>query len=180
MARPCTGAATAKLARAEAALSASRLVDLERRRRPGGCDLGHLRAFHRYILGDVYGWASELRTVAISKGSLFCLPQHLASSAADVFGGLAEADRLRGLNREQFIGRVAEFLAECQRAASIPRGKRPHIRPDRLTLAGVLPDPPPGPCLSTREPDRRGESFEQVLEPAWLIPGPVRRHGRLP
>jgi cell filamentation protein len=101
-----------ELAEVEAALSASRLIDLERRRLPGSYDLNHLRAFHRYILGDVFGWAGELRTVSIAKGSLFCLPQHLASAAADVFGRLAAADRLRGLNREQFIGRIAEFLAD--------------------------------------------------------------------
>ena len=37
----------AELARAEAALSASRLIDLERRRLPGRYDLAHLQAFHR-------------------------------------------------------------------------------------------------------------------------------------
>ncbi len=63
-----------ELARAEAALSASRIVDLERRRLPGRYDLAHLRAFHRLILGDVYDWAGELRTVSIAKGSVFCLP----------------------------------------------------------------------------------------------------------
>jgi len=39
----------AELARAEAAPSASRLIDLERRRLPGRYDLAHLQAFHRYI-----------------------------------------------------------------------------------------------------------------------------------
>jgi len=57
----------AKLARAEAALSASRLIDLERRRLPGRYDLAHLQAFHRYILGDVYDWAGQLRTVSIDQ-----------------------------------------------------------------------------------------------------------------
>ena len=76
--------------RAEAALSASRLIDLERRRLPGRYDLAHLRAFHRCILGDVYAWAGQLRTVSIAKGSVFCLPQHLESYAADVFGRLAD------------------------------------------------------------------------------------------
>lgn len=101
-----------ELAQVEAALSASRLVDLERRRLPGSYDLDHLRAFHRYILGDVYDWAGELRTVSIAKGSVFCLPQHLVAYAGDVFGRLAAADRLRGLNRDQFIGQAAEFLAD--------------------------------------------------------------------
>jgi cell filamentation protein len=101
-----------ELAQIEAALSASRLVDLERQRLPGNYDLDHLRAFHRYILGDVFEWAGELRSVSIAKGSLFCLPQHLVTAGADVFGQLAAADRLRGLNREQFIGRTAEFFAD--------------------------------------------------------------------
>jgi fido (protein-threonine AMPylation protein) len=55
-----------ELAQAEAALSASRIVDLERRRLPGRYDLAHLRAFHRLILGDVYDWAGELRTVSFA------------------------------------------------------------------------------------------------------------------
>ena len=80
----------AELARAEAALSASRLIDLELRRLPGRYDLAHLEAFHRYILGDVYEWAGQLRTVSIAKGTVFCLPQHLESYAADVFGRLAQ------------------------------------------------------------------------------------------
>jgi cell filamentation protein len=101
-----------ELAQVEAALSASRLIDLERRRLPGKYDLDHLRAFHRYILGDLYQWAGELRTVSIAKGSLFCLPQHLESYGADIFGRLAGADRLRGLAREPFIGQLAEFLAD--------------------------------------------------------------------
>jgi cell filamentation protein len=42
-----------------AALSASRLIDLERRRLPGRYDLAHLQAFHRYIFGDVYDCASQ-------------------------------------------------------------------------------------------------------------------------
>lgn len=101
-----------ELAQVEAALSASRLIELERRRLPGGYELNHLRAFHRYILGDIFTWAGELRTVSIAKGSLFCLPQHLETAADDVFSRLAAADRLRGLNRDQFIGQLAEFLAD--------------------------------------------------------------------
>jgi PHD/YefM family antitoxin component YafN of YafNO toxin-antitoxin module len=38
------------------------------------------------ILGDVYEWGGALRTVSISKGSLFCLPQHLDSYGGDIFG----------------------------------------------------------------------------------------------
>jgi cell filamentation protein len=50
--------------------------------------------------------------VSIAKESVFCPPQHLDSYAADAFGRLTAADRLPGLNREQFITRLAEFLAD--------------------------------------------------------------------
>jgi hypothetical protein len=114
---------TAELARAEAALSASRLIDLERRRLPGRDDLAHLQAFHRYILGDIYDGAGQLRTVSIAKGSVFCLPQHLESYAADVFGRLGAADRLQGLARDPFIPALAGFCGEDERpllALAIP------------------------------------------------------------
>jgi cell filamentation protein len=102
-----------ELSQAEAALTASRLVDLERRRLPGSYDLAHLQAFHRYIFGDVYGWAGQLRTVSIAKGGeVFCLPQHLESYAADVFGRLAAADRLRGLSRDRFLRALAELVGD--------------------------------------------------------------------
>ena len=38
-------------------------------------DLSHLRAIHGKIFADIYDWAGQLRTVAIGKGTLFCLPQ---------------------------------------------------------------------------------------------------------
>jgi cell filamentation protein len=102
-----------ELSQVEAALTASRLVDLERHRLPGRYDLTHLRAFHRHIFGDVYDWAGQLRTVSIAKaGEVFCLPQHLESYATDVFGRLAAADRLRGLPRERFITQLAELLGD--------------------------------------------------------------------
>jgi hypothetical protein len=47
--------------------------------------------------------------VSIAKGSVFCLPQHLESYAADVFGRLAAADRLLLQRRPittSLIGRV--------------------------------------------------------------------------
>lgn len=64
----------AELAEREAALSAIRIAQLERRHLPSGYDLAHLQATHRLIFGDVYLWAGELRTVRISKGGdLFAL-----------------------------------------------------------------------------------------------------------
>jgi cell filamentation protein len=101
-----------ELARAEADLTASRLYDLQRTRLPGDYDLDHLRSFHRVIFGDVYDWAGELRTVSIGRGALFCLPQHLLTCGEEVFGRLARAFYLRGLDRSPFVGRLTEVLAD--------------------------------------------------------------------
>ena len=75
-------------------------------------DLSHLRAIHRRIFGDIYDWAGEIRTVAIAKGSLFCLPQYIETSAADIFGALRGEGCLRGLDRDAFVARLAHYLGE--------------------------------------------------------------------
>ncbi len=113
----------AELARAEAALSASRLIDLELRRLPGRYDLAHLEAFHRYILGDVYDWAGQPRTVSIAKGSVFCLPQHLESYAADVFGRLAAANRLRAWPGTPGSSLTSTPCTRSARATAAPSGR---------------------------------------------------------
>jgi cell filamentation protein len=75
-------------------------------------DLGHLREIHRRIFGDIYDWAGQIRTVAIAKGAMFCLPQYIESSAAVIFGELRGEDFLRGLDRDVFTGRLAYYLGE--------------------------------------------------------------------
>jgi cell filamentation protein len=103
----------AELAELEAAISAGRIAQLERRFMPGDYDTAHLRAVHRRIFGDLYPWAGELRTVKIAKGeSMFALPQHIAPYLASVLSDLANEDRLRGLEREDFVGRLAHYFAE--------------------------------------------------------------------
>lgn len=97
---------------AEADFSAVRLAGLQQRTLPGDYDLAHLQRFHERIFGDVYPWAGELRTVRIAKAGVFCLPQHLESFATEVFGRLASVDHLRGLDRETFIDRLTELLAD--------------------------------------------------------------------
>jgi cell filamentation protein len=78
----------------------------------GSYDLTHLQAFHREIFGDVYPWAGEIRVVGIARSDPFCLPQHIETYSADVFGGLAKERYLRGLRRHRFLDRLAHYLAE--------------------------------------------------------------------
>jgi len=102
----------AELAQAESELTSYRLIELRRAGLPGRHDLAHLQAFHRYIFGDLYDWAGELRSVSIGKGDLFCLPQHLGSFAEDVFGKLAQAGHLRDLERAAFVDGLTALLAD--------------------------------------------------------------------
>lgn len=78
----------------------------------GEYDLLHLRAFHRYLFAGLYEWAGELRTVVLAKTDLFCLPEHIESYGAEIFGKLAEEDRLQGLDQELFIERLAHYFGD--------------------------------------------------------------------
>jgi cell filamentation protein len=102
----------AELAQAESELTSYRLIELRRTDLPGRYDLPHLQGFHRYIFGDLYDWAGELRSVSIGKSDLFCLPQYLGSFAEDVFGKLAWAGYLRGLERVAFVDGLTMLLAD--------------------------------------------------------------------
>ena len=85
----------AELARAEAELTSYRLIELHARPLPGDYDLPHLQAFHRYIFGDVYDWAGELRTVTLGKGgALFCHPRDIVATADELFTRLARDNHL--------------------------------------------------------------------------------------
>lgn len=78
----------------------------------GAYDLAHLCAIHHRIFGDIYDWAGQVRTVAIAKGSVFCLPQFIEQSMAEISGQLREERFLRDLGRDTFVDRLAYYLGE--------------------------------------------------------------------
>jgi cell filamentation protein len=75
-------------------------------------DLAHLCEVHRRIFGDIYDRAGQVRTVAIAKGSMFCLPRYIEPSAAEIFRQLRNEHFLRGLDRDTFIDRLTYYLGE--------------------------------------------------------------------
>ena len=97
---------------AEREITHAALVFLKEAPVPPAYDLGHLCAIHRRILGDIYDWAGQLRTVAIAKGSWFCLPQYIESSAAETLRALHGESLLRGLHRDAFTERLTCYLGE--------------------------------------------------------------------
>jgi len=128
----------AELAERDAGLTAVRMAELEQRFVPGEYDLAHLQAVHRKIFGDLYPWAGELRTVKIAKGeSMFALPQHVAPYLTGVLSDLAKEDRLRGLERDEFVERLAYYYAEINAVHPFREGNG---RTQRAFLGRVAAD----------------------------------------
>ena len=101
-----------ELQAAEREITHAALILLKESPVPPSYDLGHLCVIHRRIFGDIYDWAGQLRTVAIAKGSWFCLPQYIESSAAEIFRALHGESLLRGLPRDVFTERLTYYLGE--------------------------------------------------------------------
>jgi cell filamentation protein len=99
----------AELEAAEREITHAALILLDESPVSPSYDLPHLREIHKRIFGDIYEWAGQIRTVAIAKGAVFCLPQYIDSSAAVIFRELRDEDCLR---RDAFVGRLAYYLGE--------------------------------------------------------------------
>ena len=103
----------ATLKQTEAAFVATRSYELSRTPLSGQFDLAHLQAIHRYLFGDVYEWAGQLRTVDISKGdNRFAHHSHIALAAVPIFKKLAEENYLAGLAPAAFSDRAAYYFGE--------------------------------------------------------------------
>jgi cell filamentation protein len=104
---------TAALEATEADLVAARSRELAQTPLEGGFDLAHLQAIHRYLFGDLYTWAGQLRTIDISKGgNLFAHHAHIGPAAAQIFKQLAEENHLAGFDPGAFSDRAAHYLGE--------------------------------------------------------------------
>jgi hypothetical protein len=117
-----------------------------------GYDLPRVCAIHRRIFGDIYDWAGQIRTVGIAKGSLFCLPQHIETSAAEIFRAL-------GSENCQHYG-----------AANAPMDMR-------ASAQSALPALPPGetdPRLAPRPDRARRPDLDPAARPHLRHPTPIR------
>jgi cell filamentation protein len=102
----------AELEAAEREITHAALILLDESPVSPTCDLPQVQEIHKRIFGDIYEWAGQIRTVAIAKSAMFCLPQYIDSSAAVIFRELHDEDCLRGLHHDAFVGRLAYYLGE--------------------------------------------------------------------
>jgi cell filamentation protein len=103
----------AELNRAEHELAAVRTARLTVTVVPGAYDTAHLRRFHRLLFGDVYDWASQLRTGNISKGDVSFAPAQVLSVWLDqLFTELAARRHLVALEWDEFVAAFAALYGE--------------------------------------------------------------------
>lgn len=102
-----------ELAKAEGDISGAQIASLAERPVEGNFDLEHLQMIHKHVLGSIYLWAGELRTVELSLGSTqFASVEYLPQAAKEVFDSLAAEKFLSDLSDEDFPFRLAHYYSE--------------------------------------------------------------------
>ncbi len=98
----------------ERAITGVAAAEIEEHPIQGSFDLEHLKSIHKALFGDIYDWAGTVREKGfISKGnSLFCSAEFIIPYSDDLFAKLKAENYLQGLDREEFIRRVAFYISE--------------------------------------------------------------------
>lgn len=112
------------------------------------------QALHRYLLGDLYEWAGELRTVDFGKGgSRFATARFLDASLKTIFTELAQQDCLRERTGERFAKGAAHHISELNVAHPFREGNGRSMRLHLQQLA-----------------EQAGHSIDQTRIPAkdWM------------
>lgn len=78
----------------------------------GNFDFEHLKEIHTRLFHRLYDWAGEERTVSISKGNLFCLPQFINKFADEIFTQLKKEKYFLDYNKEEIKFKLADVYAD--------------------------------------------------------------------
>lgn len=112
------------------------------------------QALHRHLLGDLYEWAGELRSVDFGKGgSRFATARFLDATLKTIFTELAQQDCLRGRTGERFAEGAAHHISELNVAHPFREGNGRSMRLHLQQLA-----------------EQAGHSIDQTRIPAkdWM------------
>lgn len=98
------------LAQAEALIAATRMAELAANPIDGHFDFAHLQAIHRHLLGDLYEWAGEIRTIDTAPGDLGILhdpPAAIPGELDRVFTDINSCVYVNHHSHEAFVNDLA-------------------------------------------------------------------------
>ena len=102
-----------KLSQLETMITTAKCKELEVTPIDGDFSFNHYKSIHKYIFEDLYDWAGQIRTVAISKkGTNFAMPDTINSLAKSIFSGLQKENCYVGYDREQFIRSIVDLYCK--------------------------------------------------------------------
>lgn len=116
-----------KLRMLEETATAVRLQQLFDRPIAGQFDYDHMKAIHRHIFQDVYDWAGQERVgpsgfMTKNGHKYYPAGQTLTQAAEAEYAKLAAKNHLRGLDKNRFVGELAESWGEINVIHSFREG----------------------------------------------------------
>jgi len=98
----------------ERQITALNILKLEETPIKGVFDLKHIRNIHKFIFNDIYDWAGQIRKgdFLIKGNSIFCRAMFIENMAADIHAKLKADNFLRGLEKADFINKLAYYMGE--------------------------------------------------------------------
>ena len=101
------------LSRLETMITTAKCKQLEITPIVGDFGFDHYKSIHKYIFEDLYDWAGQVRTVAISKkGTIFTAPDSIESLADRIFTNLQEEKCYVGYDHEQFVCSIVDLYCK--------------------------------------------------------------------
>ena len=125
-----------ELASVEAALTLANIGLLEQEPLEGYFDFAHYRAIHKFLFGELYEWAGEIRTVNLSKkGTQFVPADEIEQVGNAIFSRLAEMKFFCNDGFDDFIEHITEFYCDTNRLHPFREGNG---RTQRVFLAQLI------------------------------------------
>lgn len=101
-----------KLHIAEREITSLRIANAKLNVIKGDFDLLHLRKIHKYIFGDIFEWAGEIRSVNIAKGNTFCNYEFIEANADLLFKELKKEHYLKNTPLDKVPLRLSYYISE--------------------------------------------------------------------
>lgn len=102
-----------ELMKYEAKITAAKLLDLRQRGITGKFDIKHIIEIHKYLFEDLYSFAGKFRSENIAKGSFrFAGWEYIDIQLVNLLESLKKENYLQGLDREEFVKRLAYYMSE--------------------------------------------------------------------